>query len=63
MKPEIYLEFDEWKDINSRLPREGYWTIKAKNVDDIPFGFDFEIAYALFQERRCDVSQELRYHN
>ena len=65
MKQEIYLEFEEWKDISSRLPRECYWTVRAKNVDDIPFGLDFEIAYVWFQDKqwwvyRCGVGGRCR---
>ena len=52
IKPEIYIEFEEWKDISSRLPRECYWAVRAKNVDDIPFGLDFEIAYVWFQDKQ-----------
>jgi len=63
----IELEFEEWKDISSRLPRECYWAVRARwvyrcgvegrcKVDDFLFGWQISLPQTFDINEKNDIS-------
>lgn len=55
MNNKIYLEFQEWGDLDKHLQKECYWVVRAKNPDDIPYGYDFEVVFMWYIDKDFHV--------